>query len=442
MTVKKRRKLFAALTAFLIFVTTTGAVMVSAFSVGYTVEVDDTVVGTVAKKSEYYEVLEEVKTEVKDIADVEFEPEGKEAFRVEIVKKSDFTKKEELAENLKSTSEEMIESFSITKDGAFVAALHTEEEAKHILAKYLESRVGTNENITAEFAEQVDVAKTYQPKDVIKTKDAVFAELLKGKTAKHIVLEHETLDDLAETYQVTADAILETNEITKDEVVPGKELIIYTGEPIFSVKTVEFVQERIEIPFETEQKKDAGLYIGRTEIETEGKVGVRCIERYITKIDGVATEEEVIIDEMLEEPVTQVERVGTKKAPPSSGTGSFMMPTSGTLSSPFGARWGRQHAGVDLAAKTGTPIYAADNGVVIVSEHKNNGYGKFITIDHKNGFITNYAHCSELLVKAGDIVKKGDLIAKVGNTGRSTGPHLHFEIRLDGVAKNPYDYIR
>ncbi len=438
----KKRKLFAALTAFLIFITTSGAVMVSAFSVGYTVEVDNTVVGTVATKSEYYEVLEEVKTEVKDIADVEFEPEGKEEFRVEIVKKSDFTKKEDLAENLKATSGEMEECFSILKEGVFVAALHTEEEAKHILAKYLESHTGGNENITAEFVENVEVTKTYQPKDAIKTKDEVLSELLKGKMAKHIVLEHETLEDVAKTYQATEESILEENEITKDEVVPGKELVIFTGEPVFSVKTVEFIREEIEIPFETEQKKDANLYEGRTEIEKEGKVGKRRVERYVTKIDGVMTAEEVILDEVTEEAVTQIERVGTQKAPSSVGTGSFIVPTNGTLTSPFGARWGRQHAGVDLAAKIGTPIYAADNGVVTVSEQKNNGYGKRITIDHKNGFITTYAHCSELLVKVGDVVKKGDLIARVGNTGRSTGPHLHFEIRLNGVAKNPYDYIK
>ena len=441
MIVKKRRKILAALTAFLIFATTAGAVMASAFSVGYTVELDDTVVGTVATKEEYYEVLDEVKTEVKDIADVEFAPEGEE-FRVEIVKKSDFTKKEELAENLKSTSEEMAECFSITRDGEFVAALGTEEEAKHVLAKYLENCTGADENITAEFAEQVEVTKTYQPKDAVKTKEEVYSVFLEGKTEKHTVLENEILEEIAQIYQVTADSILETNEITKNEVVPGKELVIYTGEPIFSVKTVEFIQETKEIPFETERKEDAGLYVGRTEIETEGKVGTRYTERYVTKIDGELIEEAIIFDKILENPVTQVERVGSKAAPRSVGTGSFIMPTSGKLTSPFGARWGRQHAGVDLAAKTGTPIYAADNGVVTVSQHKNNGYGKLITIDHKNGFVTTYAHCSELLVKEGDVVAKGDLIAKVGNTGRSTGPHLHFEIRLDGVAQNPYNYIK
>ncbi len=441
MIVKKRRKILAALTAFLMFATTAGAVMASAFSVGYTVELDDTVVGTVATKEEYYEVLDEVKTEVKDIADVEFAPEGEE-FRVEIVKKSDFTKKEELAENLKSTSEEMAECFSITRDGEFVAALGTEEEAKHVLAKYLESYTDANENISAEFVQKVEVVKTYQPKDAIKIKDDVISELLKGQTAKHIVLEYETLEDVAKTYQVTTDAILETNEIKEDEVVPGKELVIHTGEPIFSVKTVEFIQEKQEIPFEIEQKEVASLYVGRTEIEIEGKVGTRYTERYVTKIDGEVVEEAVILDKILENPVTQVERVGTKAAPRSVGTGSFIMPTSGKLTSPFGARWGRQHAGVDLAAKVGTPIYAADNGVVTVSRDKNNGYGKMITIDHKNGFVTTYAHCSELLVKEGDVVAKGDLIAKVGNTGRSTGPHLHFEIRLDGVAQNPYNYIK
>ena len=145
---------------------------------------------------------------------------------------------------------------------------------------------------------------------------------------------------------------------------------------------------------------------------------------------------------IVSEPVTQIELVGTKEPPPSMGTGSFIMPASGRLTSPFGARWGRNHNGIDIAAKTGTPIYASDNGIVIESEYRNNGYGNIIKIDHQNGFVSYYAHCSELYANVGDVVAKGDLIAAIGNTGRSTGPHLHFEIRQDSVAKDPYNFIK
>ena len=100
------------------------------------------------------------------------------------------------------------------------------------------------------------------------------------------------------------------------------------------------------------------------------------------------------------------------------------------------------HAGIDLGASTGTPIYASDNGIVTEAQFKNNGYGNFISIDHGNGFVTYYAHCSEILVSPGDVVAKGDLIARVGSTGRSTGPHLHFEVRADGEAQDPMNYIK
>ena len=79
--------------------------------------------------------------------------------------------------------------------------------------------------------------------------------------------------------------------------------------------------------------------------------------------------------------------------------------------------------------------------MVTYADFENGGYGNIVKIDHQNGYETYYAHCSEILVKKGDVVKKGGLIAKVGNTGRSTGSHLHFEIRKNGETQNPLDYI-
>jgi murein DD-endopeptidase MepM/ murein hydrolase activator NlpD len=98
------------------------------------------------------------------------------------------------------------------------------------------------------------------------------------------------------------------------------------------------------------------------------------------------------------------------------------------------------HEGIDLGASTGTPIYAADGGKVIRATWYS-GYGLCVDIDHENGRVTRYGHCSRLLVSAGDRVYQGQNIALVGNTGNSFGSHLHFEVRLDGTAYNPRKFL-
>lgn len=120
---------------------------------------------------------------------------------------------------------------------------------------------------------------------------------------------------------------------------------------------------------------------------------------------------------------------------------SFIKPTTGTVTSVFGQRWGRSHTGIDIGAPKGTPIYAAASGTVTYSGNKNDGYGNYIILSNGNGVTTYYAHCSELLVSKGETVQQGQLIAKVGSTGNSTGNHLHFEIRVNGVAQNPQNYV-
>jgi murein DD-endopeptidase MepM/ murein hydrolase activator NlpD len=100
----------------------------------------------------------------------------------------------------------------------------------------------------------------------------------------------------------------------------------------------------------------------------------------------------------------------------------------------------RQHAGIDLAAPTGTPIHATADGVIGRADWYSS-YGLYISINHGASMETRYAHLSRLAVAAGDNVKKGDLIGYVGSTGRSTGPHLHYEVRVDGVAVNPIPYM-
>jgi murein DD-endopeptidase MepM/ murein hydrolase activator NlpD len=110
------------------------------------------------------------------------------------------------------------------------------------------------------------------------------------------------------------------------------------------------------------------------------------------------------------------------------------------VSSHFGHRWGRMHQGVDFSAPYGVSIYAANTGTVVYSGWEQ-GYGNLVILDHGNGVRTKYAHCSKLTVSVGELIQKGERIAKVGSTGHSTGPHLHFEIVVDGKSKNPLNYL-
>lgn len=121
---------------------------------------------------------------------------------------------------------------------------------------------------------------------------------------------------------------------------------------------------------------------------------------------------------------------------------SLIRPISGVVTSRFGARWGSNHKGLDIGAPKGTAIKAAAGGTVTVSSYGyNGGYGNYVIISHGNGIQTVYAHCTGLNVKVGEKVSQGQVIATVGSTGRSTGNHLHLEIRVNGVAQNPQNYL-
>ncbi|MGD0165936.1 MAG: peptidoglycan DD-metalloendopeptidase family protein [Gaiellaceae bacterium] len=125
-------------------------------------------------------------------------------------------------------------------------------------------------------------------------------------------------------------------------------------------------------------------------------------------------------------------------ATPSSA--GLIWPVQGTITSPFGMRWGRMHEGIDIGAPMGTPIYAAAAGTVIYAAWEG-GYGNLTVIDHGNGLATAYGHQSQQAVSNGQTVSRGQLIGYVGSTGHSTGPHLHFEVRVNGTPVNPLSYL-
>lgn len=122
--------------------------------------------------------------------------------------------------------------------------------------------------------------------------------------------------------------------------------------------------------------------------------------------------------------------------------GNFLWPVQGSrITSRFGRRWGRPHSGVDIAAGVGTIVVAAQDGVVEKAGGNHGGYGILVVLRHDNTYTSMYGHLSAALVKPGDHVRKGQIIALSGNTGRSTGPHLHFEVRSNDIILDPEEFL-
>jgi murein DD-endopeptidase MepM/ murein hydrolase activator NlpD len=159
----------------------------------------------------------------------------------------------------------------------------------------------------------------------------------------------------------------------------------------------------------------------------------------LTKLNGLMEAEEMLNEEVTVPPQSAEAIRGTKVIL-GEGTGKFSWPVIGSsISSGFGTRWGKFHKGVDLTSGNRS-ILAADNGKVIYAGYKSD-YGNHIIIDHLNGYKTVYGHLSKMNVSVGTIVEKGEKIGVMGNTGDSTGTHLHFEIRTSDHPKNPLKYL-
>lgn len=179
--------------------------------------------------------------------------------------------------------------------------------------------------------------------------------------------------------------------------------------------------------------------------------GLTILEKYEAEAKDIVTKEEAIskLYEKVEPVKTKTSSSTVKYASSVNSTSkkialgiNLIKPVSGSVTSRFGTRWGSTHKGIDIGAPKGTPIKAAASGTVVsASTGYNGGYGNCVVISHGNGIETAYGHCSALYVKVGQKVSQGQVVAAVGNTGRSFGNHLHLEIRVNGVAQNPQNYL-
>jgi murein DD-endopeptidase MepM/ murein hydrolase activator NlpD len=154
-------------------------------------------------------------------------------------------------------------------------------------------------------------------------------------------------------------------------------------------------------------------------------------EEYLAEVEGLQAESAVLVARI------QAAQGSYPATTPASG---LIWPVNGPVTSGFGVRWGRMHTGIDIAVPAGTPVRASAAGVVVYAGWMS-GYGNLVAIDHGGGLATAYAHNSSLLVTVGQHVSQGDVISLAGSTGHSTGPHVHFEVRVNGVPVDPLGYL-
>ena len=190
------------------------------------------------------------------------------------------------------------------------------------------------------------------------------------------------------------------------------------------------------------------MYQGETRVIEAGIPGEALVTADVTYVNGREQDREILESETLSEPTTRVIAVGTKVRPSWYPNGYFIWPVYGHITSRFGYRsiFGSYsyHGGIDIATAYGTGIAAADGGTVTFAGRAtgyNWSYGNLVIVDHGNGKQTYYGHCSSILVSAGDHVYQGQTIARVGSTGRSTGNHCHFEVKIGGTSVNPLAYL-
>lgn len=265
------------------------------------------------------------------------------------------------------------------------------------------------------------------------------AEKGRGEPDVHIVQKNDTLWDLALANNTTVEKLKDLNPGIDENLQLGQEIKVSGSAPLLTVLAGYEITEEQTIPFTTEFRNDSSLLLGTRKTVQEGKEGSKKVTYRVLAKNGIVTEKTVLKEEIVTEPVPRIVKKGTKFVLSSRG-GGLIWPTTGSLSSPFGMRWGRLHSGIDIASGYGNSVWAAGPGRVI-SAGWNGGYGRMVEIAHGSGVTTRYAHLSSIGVSVGQTVDRGQFIGRIGTSGNSTGPHLHFEVRINDIPRNPLKYL-
>lgn len=391
-----RQRVWALTWAGLAGLATAGAVVVSTCTLCYSVTPQGREpVAYVQKTEAYQQAVCQVEAQVSQILQTPYAFPQDTQVHLTIAPKEQVQDTAELTASLMETVPQVREVWVLTVDGCWAGACLT-QEALHEALLLAQRTYITEHTRSVQLLGQVEVNQDYLPIDAPLQTAEELAQHLLGRT---------------------------------EEAAPALLTVETTGEETYLRG----------LPCPMQEQEDASLIVGTRQVLQEGTPGQERRTDLVTYRNGAEVARETLAAETLTEPTPTLVAVGTAQGV-DAAQGRFIVPTQGRLTSPFGPRtiFGRSgfHTGIDLANVTGTPIVAAADGTVSFAGTKGS-YGTLLKLDHGNGFETYYAHCAELLVAEGTWVSQGQTIALIGSTGRSTGPHLHFEVRWLGEALNP-----
>lgn len=345
-------------------------------------------------------------------------------------------------------------------DGEFICAIKNEADAKtvfyDIIAPY--EADAAEKGYVVGFAETIDyVQGLYRDDESVMWDAARLREMLDGtKEAQkvYIAAEGDSLESVSDETGVSEEQLEALNPAYNfDEIKPGDLIVTKSSVKFVSIKKIITSSEIREIDYEVVKKYDASKYSGYRSVMQKGVNGTERITKTQIYVNDILTDTDYDY-ETIKEPVDEIVMVGSKTSFNGVYVGEasdygflWPAPSCHSVSSPYGWRSSGWHNGIDLVkyggGALGTPVIAAKSGRVEVVQRSNSGYGNMVLINHGDGYKTRYAHMvkGSMTVSVGDYVEAGQTIGKVGSTGNSTGPHLHFEVIVNGETQNPKNYI-
>lgn len=356
-------------------------------------------------------------------------------------------------EMLAASDEELTEAYGIYIDGNFIGAVDDRDAVQDALMDNLLNYPVDGVIHDLSYVNKIEYTKgIYLANSVMNKNDTIkLLTSTKEKKALCVAQPGDSEASICNKYGMTLEKFYEVNPSAKEGFIPGQILNVIEKESYLPVQYVKEMETLSFLDYETIEVETSALNVGIESILVKGERGEKTSNIEITYVDGIERSRRVISSKITKEPIVEQIGIGTYSAQPDSplsvyfggpltGSGEFGWPVDGGwISDTFISD--RNHKGLDIAAGSGTEIYAAGDGIVVSAGWNSGGYGNVVMIDHLDGYQTVYGHMSYVVAVEGMYVTKGQLIGLVGSTGNSTGPHCHFEVRYEGVCYDPASFL-
>ena len=422
----------------------------SLYAPAYQVSVDGVALGLVSSRQAVEDAILRVEERASEILGYEYTLVHDMGYDYTLALKEDQIPVSRVETYLFDQIGEVMKTSVLTVNGQMIGAVDDGESLDAMLESIQAPYINEN-TISSRFVQDLTVTREYTPTTALREIGEMEAILTSNSLEQvdYSVKAGDTFSGIANRHGMTVDQLRELNpDIDINELWVDQTLTISQAVPFLSVETTDRVTYDGAVPFPVEEVLDDTVYQGYTKVRVPGVEGWATYNADVTYVNGVEQEREIHTVNVLTQPVTQVVAVGTKPRPKTMATGKFIWPIYGRVTSGYGSRYifGSYsfHSGIDIAGSYGASIVASDGGKVTFAGTGTGGYwsyGNYVVIDHENGLQTIYAHCSSLCVKAGERVYQGQVIARVGSTGRSTGNHCHFQVKQNGTTVSPWNYL-